>query len=282
MSLLLYAVGAGTAISVVFAVAFRILRALGLRTDIGGDPVALAVATTIVVASLGMASRRRVIQIALLGLAGPTAVVLSRLLGVAFTGRAPLDPVSTDAFLFTPRALVVLAAALIVGATAGVIVRAYGASVPWRAPERLLRAAGVAFITGAIASVVWPAPFFALLLGEGDLATTLVSLPLVLAGPIAGGIYAMRHGVSYRDLALLATYLALPSLVTLLSGTAAEMGRLRDPRFDSVAGQIRATIALAWLLVLLRIAAWPFGAVFAQGFLSASAEAESNATPSSK
>ncbi len=279
---LLYALGAGVAVNVVIAVVFRLLRQFGVRTDVSGDAIIVAVAATIVVASLGMAARRDLALIAILGLASPAPLIVNRMLGVAATGRAPLDPVSTDAFLFAPRALAMLAAALVLGAATGAIVRAYGASIPWQAPEPLLRAAGMAFVASAIASVMWPAPFFALFLGEGDLATTLVSLPLVLAGPIAGGIYAIRQRVVYRDIGLLALFLALPSIVTLLIGTAVDVGRLGDRRFDSAAGQIRATIILAWLLVALRIAGWPLGALFAQAFLPGPPAPSRDVTPSSR
>jgi len=95
-----------------------------------------------------------------------------------------------------------------------------------------------------------------------------VSLPLILAGPLAGGAYASRAGVDYRRVAILGVYMTLPIIVTLVAGTIAGVGRLNDPRFDAVSGLLRGTIALSWFLVAMRLAGWPLGAVFAQGFLA--------------
>ena len=63
-------------------------------------------------------------------------------------------------------------------------------------------------------------------------------------------------------------YVTLPIIITLVAGTIAGVGRLNDPRFDPVAGQLRGTIVLSWFLVAMRLAGWPLGATFAQGFLA--------------
>jgi hypothetical protein len=131
-----------------------------------------------------------------------------------------------------------------------------------------VRAAGFAFVVGTIAGVVWPAPFLAQVLGDTELATALLSLPLILAAPTAGGAHAARAGVDYRSIALLGAYVTFPIIITLVAGTVGGVGALNDPRFDSVSGQLRGTIVLSWFLVLMRLAGWPLGAAFAQGFLT--------------
>jgi len=268
---LLYAIGVGTLVNVAVAVVGRLLRLANVRFDPSGESLVVGVAAAIIVAALGLGARRELVRIALLGLAAHAAVVLNRFLGVAFTGRTPIDG-TVDAFLYTRLALTLLAGGLVLGIAVGLIVRGFQLHVPWRPPERLTRAAGFAFVIGTIASVIWPAPFLAQVLGETELATALVSIPLFLAGPLAGGIYAARAGLDYRTIALLGTYMALPIIVTLIVGTIGGVSALLDPRFDSVAGQLRGTIVLSWFLVVMRIAGWPLGAAFAEGFLTPSSE----------
>ena len=268
---LLYAIGVGTLVNVAVAVVGRLLRLANVRFDPSGESLVVGVAAAIIVAALGLSARRELVRIALLGLAAHAAVVLNRFLGVAFTGRTPIDG-TVDAFLYTRLALTLLAGGLVLGIAVGLIVRGFQLHVPWRPPERLTRAAGFAFVIGTIASVIWPAPFLAQVLGETELATALVSIPLFLAGPLAGGIYAARAGLDYRTIALLGTYMALPIIVTLIVGTIGGVSALLDPRFDSVAGQLRGTIVLSWFLVVMRIAGWPLGAAFAEGFLTPSSE----------
>ena len=196
------------------------------------------------------------------------ALLINRLLGVAFSGRTPGDG-SIDAFQFTPGALTLLIVGFVLGIAAGLIFRGFRPRLPsWRPPERLVRAAGLAYVVGAIAGLVWPAPFLAQVFGDTDLVTAVLSLPLILAGPLVAGAYASRAGVDYRSIALLGAYLTLPIIITLVAGTVSGLGALGDPRFDSVAGQLRVTIVLSWFLVVLRLAGWPLGAAFAQGFLS--------------
>jgi len=264
---LLYAIGVGTLVNVVVAVLGRLLRLANVRLDPSGESLVVGVAAAIIVAALGLGARRELVRIALLGLAAHAAVVLNRFLGVAFTGRTPIDG-TVDAFLYTRLALTLLAGALVLGIAVGLIARGFQLRVPWRPPERLTRAAGFAFVIGTIASVVWPAPFLAQVLGETELGTALVSIPLFLAGPLAGGGYAARAGLDYRTITLLGTYMTLPVIVTLIIGTVGGVSALLDPRFDSVAGQLRGTIVLSWFLVVMRIAGWPLGAAFAQGFLT--------------
>jgi hypothetical protein len=264
---LLYAIGIGAMANVAVAIVGRLLRLSGGRLDPSGESLVVGVAAAVIVATLGIGARRELIRIALLGLAAHAALIISRFLGVVFTGRTPGDA-SSDPFLFTPLALALLAGGLVLGVAIGSIARGFQLRVPWRPPERLVRAAGFAFVVSTIAGVVWPAPFFAKVLGDTDLATALLSLPLILAGPLAGGAYASRVGVDYRKIALLGAYVTLPVIVTLVAGTVAGVGRLGDPRFDIVAGQLRGTIVLSWFLVVMRLAGWPLGAAFAQGFLA--------------
>jgi hypothetical protein len=264
---LLYAVGVGALVNVAVAVVGRLLRLWNVRLDPSGESLVVGIAAAIIVAALGLGARRELVRIALLGLAAHTAVVINRFLGVAFTGRTPIDG-TVDAFLYTPLALTLLAGALVLGIAIGLIARGFQFRIPWRPPDRLTRAAGFAFIIGTIVSVVWPAPFLAQVLGETDLGTALVSIPLFLAGPLAGGMHAARAALDYRKIALLGTYMTLPIIVTLIIGTVGGVSALLDPRFDSVAGQLRGTIVLSWFLVVMRIAGWPLGAAFAQGFLT--------------
>lgn len=275
---LLYAIGVGALANVAVAVVGRVLRLAGGRFDPSGESLVLGVAAAIIVATIGIGARRELIRIALLGLAAHAAFVVNRFLGVAFTGRTPGDG-SADAFLFTPLALALLAGALVLGIAVGLIARGFRLRLPWRPPERLTRAAGFAFVVSTIAGVVWPAPFLAKLLGDADLPTALLSLPLILAGPLAGGAYASRAGLDYRRIALLGAYMTLPVIVTLVAGTIASVGRLGDPRFDIVAGQLRGTIVLSWFLVVMRLAGWPLGAAFAQGFLAPDRPAAAEQAP---
>lgn len=265
---LLYAVGVGAIVNVAVAVIGRLLRLANVRFDPSGEALVVGVAAALIVASVGLTARRDLVRVALLGLAAHTALVINRFLGVAFTGRAPGDG-SADAFVFTPIALAFLSGALVLGIAVGLIVRGFQPRLPsWRPPERLVRAAGLAFVVATSAGLVWPAPFLAQLFGDSDLLTAVLSVPLILAGPLAGGAYASRAGVDYRGVALLGAYMTLPIIVTLVAGTVSGVGALSDPRFDSVAGLLRGTIVLSWFLVALRLAGWPLGAAFAQGFLA--------------
>lgn len=275
---LLYAIGVGALANVMVAVVGRLLRLANVRFDPSGESLVVGVAAAVIVATLGVGARRELLRLVLLGLAAHAALVINRFLGVAFTGRTPVDG-SVDAFQFTPLALALLAGGLVLGVAVGLIARGFELRLPWRPPERLVRAAGVAYIVGTIAGVVWPAPFLAQLFGATDLVSAVTSLPLILAGPLAGGAYASRAGVDYRRVALLGAYMTLPIIVTLVAGTVTGVGHLSDPRFDSVAGLLRGTIVLAWFLVALRLAGWPLGAAFAQGFLAPEASARSEQAP---
>lgn len=267
---LLYAIGVGALANVALAIVGRVLRVVNVRFDPSGESLVVGIAAAVIVAALGLTARRELLRLALLGLAAHVALLINRFLGVAFTGRTPGDG-TRDAFLFTPLALELLAGGLVLGIAVGLIARGFQsrARLPWRPPERLARAAGFAFVIGTIASVVWPAPFLAQLLGDTELGTALLSLPLILAGPLSGGAHAALAGADYRAIALLGAYMTFPSIITLLAGTVGGVGALNDPRFESVAGQLRGTIVLSWFLVLVRLAGWPLGAAFAQGFLTA-------------
>jgi hypothetical protein len=290
---LLYAIGVGAVVNVIVLIVSIVLRLSNVRLDWIAVPPALraalsvsespaiviAVAAGTIVAALGIGARRELVRLALLGLATHAALVINRFLGVAFTGRATGDG-SADAFLLTPEVLALLAVCLVLGIGVGLIVRGFRLRVRWwRLPERLVPAAGFAFVIGTVASVLWPAPFLAQLLAPTALAGAVLSLPLILAGPIAGGAYASRAGADYRGIALLGAYITLPVIVTLVVGTVADVGRLNDPRFDAFAGQLRGTIALSWFLVAMRLAGWPLGAAFVQGFLTPEASTRAEQAP---
>ncbi len=274
---LVYAIGVGTLANVAVALVGRLLRLVNTRFDLSGESLVVGVAAAVIVATLGLGARRELVRLALLGLAAHGALVINRFLGVTFTGRA--SDGTRDAFLFTPPALVLLAGGLVLGIAVGLIARGFRPRLPWRPPERLVRAAGFAFVIATIAGVLWPAPFLSQMLGDTELATALVSLPLILAGPLAGGAYAARAGAHYRSTALLGAYMTLPIIVTLVAGTVGGVGALNDPRFDSVAGQLRGTIVLSWFLVIMRLAGWPLGAAFAQGFLTTESSPRTDHAP---
>jgi hypothetical protein len=275
---LLYAIGIGALVNVAVGVVGRLLRLANVRFDLSGEALVAGVAAAIIVATIGLGARRELTRIGLLGLAAHAALVINRFLGVAFTGRATGDS-SSDAFLITPFALAALAGGLVLGIAVGLILRGFQPHLPWLPPAQLVRAAGFAFVIGTVAGVVWPAPFLAQLLGGTELTTAVLSLPLILAGSMAGGAYAARAGVDYRRIALLGAYVTLPIIVTLIAGTITSIGRLGDPRFDIVAGQLRGTIVLSWFLVAMRLAGWPLGAAFAQGFLAPEVPAPAKPAP---
>jgi hypothetical protein len=265
---LLYAIGVGVLANVAVAILGRLLRLANVRFDPSGESLVVGVAAAVIVATLGLAAREQLVRLALLGLAAHAGLLLGRFLGVAFNGRTPGDG-SIDAFQFTPLALALLAGGLVLGVAVGLIFRGFGPQLPsWRPPAMLVRAAGLAYIVGTIVALVWPAPFLAQMFGDADLVTAVLSLPVILAGPLVGGAYAARAGVDYRRIAILGAYMTFPIIITLVAGTVSGVGALGDPRFESVAGQLRGTIVLSWFLVVLRLAGWPLGAAFAQGFLS--------------
>lgn len=267
---LLYAIGLGALANVAVAVVGRLLRFANVRLDPSGESLVVGVAAAVIVYALGIGARRELVRLALLGLAVHGALLVNRFLGVTFTGRTP-DNGSVDAFALTPLALAILIGGFVLGIAVGLIARGFQPYVPWRPPERLTRAAGFAYIAGTIAGLVWPAPFLATMMGSTDLATAVLALPLILAGPIAGGAHAAHAGADYRSIALLGAYVTLPIIVTLVAGTITGVGQLADPRFDRFAGLLRGQIALSWFLVAIRLAGWPLGAAFAQGFLTPAA-----------
>lgn len=274
---LLYATGAGTLTYVAVAlVALVLLRFANLRLDVTSESVIVAGAAAVLVFKVGLA-RGELTRLALLGVAAHAALVLNRILSVAFIGHT--SDGSVDAFQFTQRALAQLASGLVLGIASGLIARGFARRLPWRPPDRLVQAAGLAFVVGTLVSLIWPASFVAQLLGENALATAVVLLPWILAGPLAGGAYASRAGIDYRGVALLGAYVTLPFFVSLVFSTVSDVGRLGDPRFDPIAGQVRGAIAVSWFLLLLRWAGWPLGATFAQGFLTPEAGARSEQAP---
>jgi hypothetical protein len=264
---LLYAIGVGAVANIAVAVIGRLLRIANVRFDPSGESLVIGVAVAVIVATLGLGARRELSRLALLGLAAHGALLVNRFLGVTFTGRTP-DDGSVDPFALTAVSLAILVGGFVVGVAVGLIARGFEPRVPWRPPERLIRAAGFAYVAGTIAGLVWPAPFLATVIGNTDLATAVLSLPLILAGPLSGGVYASRAGADYRSIALLGVYMTLPILIALVAGTVVGVGQLNDPRLDRVAGLLRGQIVLSWFLVAIRLAGWPLGAAFAQGFLA--------------
>ncbi len=268
---LLFALGAGTLLGVAAAILGEILGLVGLGFQPSGDTLPLLVAAFALVFVLGGRATRAVAAAAVVTLIDVVAVVLHRMLTIAITGRAPGDPrLATDAFAAVPETLGTLAGALVLGAGLGAILRTLLPAEP-RAPRAspIVRAAGAAFIAGTIANLIWPAqPIASLISRTNYLAIALVALPLIIAGPLVGGAYAARRGAALSGIALLALYLTLPPLISTFLRTPVDLNRLGDPRFVAIAGQIRTTVAVDWLLVLVRFAAWPLAAAFVLGFLT--------------
>jgi hypothetical protein len=171
--------------------------------------------------------------------------------------RASGDPLAQVVPTF---AALIVAAAL--GAALAVVVRAL--IPPGRAarPPLLVRAIGVAVIAGTAVHVLWPSSLFIAVAGAGrpdDIRTVLLSLPDLLAGAVAGGIYAARRGAGYLGLLVVGALLAVPTLLAQLAIMPAQLAR--DPA-------VRGSFAVLFMLIALRIAAWPLAAAFAHGFLT--------------
>jgi hypothetical protein len=155
---LLYAIGVGALVNVAVAIVGRLLRFANVRFDPSGESIVVGLAAAVIVASVGLAARREHVRLALLGLAVHAALLINRVLGVAFNGRTPGDG-SINAFQFTPLALALLIGAFVLGIAAGLIFRGFRPQLPsWRAPARLVRAAGVAYVVGTIVGLVWYGP----------------------------------------------------------------------------------------------------------------------------
>ena len=256
--LVLFALGAGAAASVTIAVIQQLARLVlqQRQTPSAGD--ALAVATGVLVACLVRGLDRSALWVVLVHAVHLVATFFTALLVYMYMGpRASGDPLANAGQSF--GALLVGAA---LGAAIGMIARAAIPTGRAHDAPLLLRAIGVAVLAGTIAHVLWPTALLTTAIGGGrpdDVRAVAISLPDLLAGPVAGGIYAAQRGARYAELLVVGILLALPSAIAQLVLARAQLAL--DPG-------LRGTFAVLFMLLGMRIAAWPLAAAFAQGFLT--------------
>jgi hypothetical protein len=255
----LFALGTGVVASVALSVLDQLARiATAQRSGpISGAGIAVAIGALVVCFTRGL--DRSALWIPALHALSLAATFFTALMTYVYLGaRAQGDPLEHAGVAFTG-----VAVGAAVGAALGTVARA---AVPHgTAPHAplLLRAIGVAFVAGTVVHVLWPTNFLAAVIGKGlpDPRLIAVSLPELLVGPVAGGMYAATRGAGYLGLLLVGIGLALPSAI---AQTVLARGQLAlDPA-------ARGAVAAAFMLLALRIAAWPLAAAFVQGFLTPS------------
>lgn len=204
--------------------------------------------------------------------AGAAAVAAASILGTygdlaltfAVLGRTPVlrDPAAQIGAGIFAIALFVVA-----GAVAGLLVQRW---LPDPRPVEahvLVRAIGVALVVGAAVRLVWPNQFVAAALfpeQRFDARVALVQLPHVLAGPIAGGVYAAFRRARYIGVTVVGLALSAPAMLLQLGFTLAAA----DQRVAPLIPDLRAQAALGWFLIALRIASWPMSMAFVHAFLT--------------
>lgn len=252
----LFALGAGAAVTVAVSTAEQLLR-VGLTVRppaIAGDALAAGVGVAIAVLVRGTdRAAGWVVVVRALSLAGTfTAATLA----YAYVGRTgQRDPLAQ---------LVPAFVSLLLGGGGGFVAGTIASALLPRAPRAqrasvLLRSVGAAILAGAIGHLIWPTSFFLAATGAtrgDDPRVVLFQLPDLLVGPIAGGIYGARHGAGYLPLMGLGIVLDVPAFVATIGLARAAAAGLEQP------------IAVAVLLLALRVAAWPLAAAFANGFLT--------------
>lgn len=258
--LVLFALGCGAAVSVVLSMIEQILRILLQQRPgpIAGD--AIAVAAGVLVVCLVRGLDRAALWVPFVHGVHLAATFFIALLVYMYVGRRAVgDPLAQLGPTFTS---VLVAAAI--GAALGTIART--TLPPGRAEHAplLVRAIGVAVVVGTVVHVVWPSQLFIAILGSGradDVRNIALSLPDLLAGAIAGGIYAAQRGAGYVGLLAVGAFLAAPSLIAQAAIMPSQVAR--DPT-------LRGSFAVLLLLIGIRVAAWPLAAAFVQGFLTPS------------
>lgn len=256
--LVAFALGMGALVSVALASIDQGARLVTQQrpVPVSGDAVAVAVGVLVVCLARGL--DRSALWIPVAHAVHLAATFFTALLVYVYLGRrASGDPLAQLVPTFT--ALIVAAA---LGAALAVVARAVAPAGRSSTPPLLVRAVGVAVITGTVVHALWPSSLFIAVAGAGrpdDIRTVVLSLPDLLAGAIAGGIYAARRGAGYLGLILVGALLAIPTLIAQLAIMPAQVAR--DPA-------VRGSFAVLFMLIALRIAAWPLAAAFAQGFLT--------------
>ncbi|MBI2323356.1 MAG: hypothetical protein HYU87_00100 [Chloroflexi bacterium] len=256
--LVLSALGVGAAASVAVSVLQQIARIVlqQRQAPSAGDAVAVAAGVLVVCVVRGL--DRAALWIVLVHAVHLAATFFVALLVYVYVGpRAVGDPLANVGPSF--GALTVAAA---LGAAIGTVGRAaLPAGRADHAPV-LLRAVGVAVVAGTVVHALWPTALLVTAFGGGrpdDVRAVLVSLPDLLAGPITGGIYAARRGAGYVELLVVGALLALPSAIAQIVLARSQLAL--DPG-------LRGTFAVLFMLLGVRVAAWPLAAAFAQGFLT--------------
>lgn len=260
--LVLFGLGVGALASVAASV---IQQTAGLLLQQRAAPIsgdAMAVMAGVLVVCLVRGLDRTALWIPVVHGVHLAATFFIALLVYVYLGRRAVgDPLAQLGPAFSA---VIAGAAL--GAVIGTIARS---ALPHGKADHaplLVRAIGVAVVAGTVVHVFWPSAVFAAVVGgrADDIRTAAVSLPDLLAGPIAGGIYAAQRGAGYVGLLAVGLILALPSALAL---PIAARGQT-DP-------SLRGTFAVLFMLLGLRIATWPLAAAFVHGFLTPSASAPS-------
>lgn len=253
------ALGSGAIASVAVVTFEQGMRVLLQQRPVPVAGDAIAVAAGVLVFCLVRGLDRRALWIPLVHGVHLAATFFIALLVYVYLGRRGTgDPLAQVVPTFTAIAV---AAAL--GAALGTVGRAALQEGRAAAGPLLVRAVGVAVIVGTVVHALWPSPLLIAVAGAGrpdDIRTVLLSLPDLFAGAIAGGIYAGRRGAGYVGLLLGGAFLAIPALIAQLALMPAQVAR--DPT-------ARGSFAVLFMLVALRVAAWPLAAAFVHGFMDA-------------
>lgn len=260
--LVAFALGSGAAVSVAIAAVEQAARLAAQQRPVPVSGDAVAVAAGVLVVCLVRGLDRSALWVPLVHAVHLGATFFIALLVYVYLGRrATGDPLAQLVPTFTALAL-----AAATGGALGVIARGALPAGRAREPSLLVRAIGVAVIAGTVVHALWPSSLFIAVAGAGrpdDVRTVLLSVPDLFAGAIAGGVYAARRGAGYLALLAAGAFLAVPTLIAQVALVPAQLAR--DPT-------ARGSVAVIFMLVALRIAAWPLAAAFVHGFMGPPAD----------
>jgi hypothetical protein len=255
----LFALGAGTLASVAVSSAEQLLRLLAQRPpQLAGEPLAAAVGLALAVASRGL-DRTAIWVVAVRAL-----LVAGTFVALALTYALVQDSRLRDPLAPAGPAFVALLVGAAAGLAIGILARSALPPAPRASePHLLVRAVGVAIVATATVHFLWPAALVVAASGAtraDDLRAVLPQLPEMLAGPIAGGVYAARRGAGYVEVLVLGAILALPIALAIVGGASDR---------SVLGGQaLRGSLGVGLFLVGLRVVAWPLAAAFVHGFLT--------------
>ena len=252
------ALGLGTAATVVVSTLEQLVRLVLQQRVLPIAGETLAVATGVLVVCLVRGLDRSALWVLLIHALYLAATFGAALITYAYLGRRGVgDPLAQLGPSFGSL-LVGAGAAAVVGTLAHAALPA----APRGGARLLLRAVGVAILAGTVVHLVWPTSFFIAISGAtrpDDLRSVLLGLPDLLIGPVAGGIYAAQRGAGYIPLLAVGALLAVPSALAQIVLTRGQLAT--DPG-------LRGAFAVLFLLLTLRVVAWPLAAAFAHGFLT--------------